>query len=69
MLTAQEFSGRWVVEPCAPGVPGGPSLATNLRYEIAAVPQLSISSALVAYVLRCGLPANLIAIARRAEQV
>jgi hypothetical protein len=65
----QEFSGRWVVEPCAPGVPGGPSLATNLRYEIAAVPQLSISSALVAYVLRCGLPANLTAIARRAEQV
>ena len=58
-----------MVEPVAPGVPGGPSLATLLRYEISVVPKLSIPSALVAHVIRCGLPANLTAIARRAEQV
>lgn len=69
LSASQAFAGRWVVEPVAPGVAGGPSLATQLRYEIAVVPHLSIPSALVAHVVRCGLPANLIAIARRAEEV
>ena len=55
---------------CSPEpLEGGGSLSTVLRYEVAVVPHLSIPSAVVAHVVRCGLPANLTAVARRAEEV
>ena len=63
--SAQEFDGRWVVEPGSSG--GGP--VTTLRYEISVVPKFSIPSAALVHVIRSGLPANMQAIALRAEQV
>ena len=50
--------------------PGGSgnSPVTTLRYEIALVPKLSIPSAAIVHVVRSGLPANIKAIARRAEE-
>ena len=62
---AQEFDGRWVVEPGG----SGDAPVTTLRYEIALVPKLSIPSAAIVHVVRSGLPANIKAIARRAEEV
>ena len=50
-----------------PASPGGTS--TLLRYEVSLAPRLSLPSTIVTYVLRCGLPANINAMARRAEQV
>lgn len=64
----QEFSGQWVVEAEA-GPREGVSLATMLRYEISVVPKWSIPSTIVSHVVRSGLPANIAAIATRAEQV
>ena len=61
----QEFSGRWVVEPGG----SGDAPITTLRYEISLVPKLSIPSAALVYVVRSGLPANMRAVARRAEEV
>ena len=61
----QEFDGRWVVEPGGSGA----APVTTLRYEIALVPKLSIPSAAIVHVVRSGLPANIKAIARRAEEV
>ena len=60
----QEYSGKWTVEadPMA-------SLSTLLRYEITIVPKLSIPSALVSCIVKAGLPANIMALAKRAEQV
>jgi len=62
---AQEFDGRWVVEPGG----SGDTPVTTLRYEITLVPKLSIPSAAIVHVVRSGLPANIKAIARRAEEV
>ena len=61
----KEFDGRWVVEPGG----SGDTPVTTLRYEIALVPKLSIPSAAIVHVVRSGLPANIKAIARRAEEV
>ena len=61
----QEFGGRWVVEPGGSG--GAP--VTTLRYEISLVPKLSIPSAALVHVIRSGLPANMQAVALRAEEV
>ena len=64
VLVVQEYSGKWTVEadPMA-------SLSTLLRYEITIVPKLSIPSALVSCIVKAGLPANIMALAKRAEQV
>lgn len=64
----QEFSGRWVVEP-DPAVRDGLQLATVLRYELSLVPRWPLPPALVTHVVQAGLPANIRAVARRAEQV
>ena len=64
----QEFSGKWILEP-DPSVRDGQSLATILKYEATIVPHWNLPSTLVAAVIRCGLPANLQAIVKRAEQV
>ena len=60
----QEYSGSWVVEP-------DPSAHTTtlLKYEISLQPKLSIPSAIVTCVVKAGLPANMTAMAKRAEQV
>lgn len=60
----QEYSGSWVVEP-------DPSAHTTtlLKYEISLQPKLSIPSAIVTCVVKAGLPANMMAVAKRAEQV
>lgn len=60
----QEYSGSWVVEP-------DPSAHTTtlLKYEISLQPKLSIPSAIVTCVVKAGLPANMHAMAKRAEQV
>lgn len=60
----EEYSGKWTVEadPMA-------SLSTLLRYEITIVPKLSIPSALVSCIVKAGLPANIMALAKRAEQL
>lgn len=66
---AQEFSGQWTVEP-DPTVRDGRSLGTTkLRYEISVVPKWSIPSTLVSHIVKAGLPANICAIAERAEEV
>ena len=59
----QEYSGSWVVEP-------DPSAHTTtlLKYEISLQPKLSIPSAIVTCVVKAGLPANMMAMAKRAEQ-
>ena len=64
----QEFSGRWVLEP-DPTVQDGVSRATVLRYEVSIVPKWSLPSTIITTVVRCGLPANVRAVAARAEQV
>lgn len=65
----QELSGAWVVEP-DPGVRDGKSLgATRLRYEISVAPKWAIPASLVSALVRAGLPANICAVAERAEQV
>lgn len=60
----QEYSGSWVVEtdPAA-------HTSTLLKYEISLQPKLSIPSAIVTCVVKAGLPANMMAMAKRAEQV
>ena len=69
MLAAQELSGSWVVEP-NPGVRDGKSLgATRLRYEVSVAPKWAIPASLVSALVRAGLPANICAVAERAEQV
>lgn len=42
---------------------------TLLKYEISLQPKLSIPSAIVTCVVKAGLPANMTAMAKRAEQV
>jgi hypothetical protein len=64
---AQEFTGKWVVEP-NPGVSEA-KMATVLRYEIYIVPKWSIPSTIVTSVVKAGLPSNIRAIADRAELV
>lgn len=65
----QEFAGQWVVEP-DPSVRDGRSLgATKLRYEISVVPNWPIPSSVVSHLVKAGLPANITAIAERAEEV
>eukprot|EP00884_Botryococcus_braunii_P019796 jgi/Botrbrau1/64/Bobra.0022s0057.1 len=63
----EEFTGQWVVEP-NPAVTEA-KMATVLRYEIYIVPKWSIPSTIVTSVVKAGLPANIRAIADRAEQV
>ena len=41
---------------------------TLLKYEISLEPKLSIPSAIVTCVVKAGLPANMMAMAKRAEQ-
>ena len=67
-LCRQEFSGRWVVEP-DPAVRDSLQFATVLRYELSLVPRWPLPPALVTHVVQAGLPANIRAVARRAEQV
>ncbi len=65
----QEFAGKWVVEP-DPAVRDGRSLgATKLRYEISVVPKWPIPNTVVSHLVKAGLPANITAIAERAEEV
>lgn len=61
ILCLQELSGRWVVEPCG--------MATMLRYDLTLAPKLAVPATLVNHVVRAGLPANILALAQRAEQV
>ena len=42
---------------------------TLLKYEISLQPQMSIPSAIVTCVVKAGLPANIMAMAKRAEKV
>lgn len=42
---------------------------TKLRYEISVAPKWSIPSTLISQVVKSGLPANICAIAERAEEV
>ena len=67
-MAAQQFSGRWILDP-DPSVQNGLSLATVLRYEVSIVPKWSLPSTIITTIVRCGLPANVRAIATRAEQV
>ena len=67
-LALQELSGRWVVEP-NPRVRDSASISTLLQYELHVLPRWSLPSTLVSCVVRAGLPANVRAIAARAEQV
>ncbi|KAL4445809.1 hypothetical protein ABPG77_009008 [Micractinium sp. CCAP 211/92] len=62
----QEMSGRWVVEPDPSSAVG---MATLLRFDICVRPKITLPSAIVSYVVRAGLPANIQAVARRAEEI
>lgn len=61
----QEFTGRWVLEP----VYEDEQEMCRLRYEISIVPKQYIPASIVRQVIKCGLPANLDALASRAERV
>lgn len=63
-MCLQEYSGSWVVEPDPIA-----QTSTLLKYEISLQPKLSIPSAIVTCVVKAGLPANMMAMAKRAEQV
>ena len=65
----QEFTGQWVVEPAARPANNNQHPASILRYEISIVPKLPVPPSIVSQVVKCGLPANLDAVASRAEQV
>ena len=62
-----ELTGRWVVYPDA----ADPSKASTLQYEIVFTPdpRAQIPSALAVFLLKQTLPANISALATRAEQV
>jgi hypothetical protein len=60
------MSGRWVVEPDPSSAVG---MATLLRFDVSVRPRVALPSAIVSYVVRAGLPANIQAVARRAEEV
>ncbi len=57
-----------MVEP-DPAVCDGLQFATILRYELSLVPRWPLPSALVTHVVQAGLPANIRAVALRAEEV
>ncbi len=57
-----------MVEP-DPAVRDSLQFATVLRYELSLVPRWPLPPALVTHVVQAGLPANIRAVARRAEQV
>jgi hypothetical protein len=59
-----ELAGRWVVEPDPSSAAG---TATVLRYDICIQPRLNLPAAVVSYVVRAGLPANIKALVARAE--
>ncbi|KAK9813756.1 hypothetical protein WJX73_007148 [Symbiochloris irregularis] len=61
----QEFTGRWVLEP----VHEDDQELCQLRYEISIVPKQYIPASIVRQVIKCGLPANLDALASRAERI
>lgn len=63
----KELNGRWVVEP-SPGA-SSTGMATILRYDISIMPRFNLPSAIVSYIVRGGLPANIKAVAARAEKV
>lgn len=52
-----------------PAVRDGLQFATILRYELSLVPRWPLPSALVTHVVQAGLPANIRAVALRAEEV
>lgn len=62
----KELSGCWVVEP-DPSSSSGQS--SQLRYDILIVPQLPLPSSIVSYIVKAGLPANIKAVVKRAEQL
>lgn len=62
----KEMSGRWVVEPDPSSAVG---MATLLRFDITVQPKISLPSSVVSYVVRAGLPANIQAVSRRAEEI
>lgn len=61
------YEGCWVVEP-DPTVRRG-THATLLHYEATLQPKQNLPSAIVSHVLVAGLPANILAVARRAEEL
>lgn len=61
-----QLRGRWIVEPD----PSSPSpVACLLRYDLTIQPRLPLPAAIVSYVVRAGLPANIRALVVRAEQL
>lgn len=44
-------------------------MASMLRYDVTVVPKQAIPFTLVNHVVRAGLPANILAVTQRAEQV
>lgn len=61
----QEFTGQWVVEPAT----SNSGTECLLRYEISIAPKVPIPASVVTQIVKCGLPANLNAVANRAEGV
>ena len=62
----EEFYGRWIVES---DVSSAADRATFLRYDIVIKPKFNLPSRIVSYIVKAGLPANIRAIADRAEMV
>ncbi len=61
------YQGCWVVEP-DPSVRQG-THATLLHFEATLQPKQNLPSTIVSHVLVAGLPANILAVARRAEEL
>lgn len=62
----KQLSGRWIVEPDPSSAAG---MSSILRYEVSLQPDLPLPNSIVSYVVRAGLPANIKAVAQRAEAV
>jgi ribosome-associated toxin RatA of RatAB toxin-antitoxin module len=65
----KELNGRWIVQPNPSSSSGSRGQSCLLRYDISLSPRLSLPATIVSYIVKAGLPANINAVIRRAEQL
>lgn len=65
----KELNGRWTVQPNPSSSSGSRGQSCLLRYDISLSPRLPLPATIVSYIVKAGLPANINAVIRRAEQL
>lgn len=65
----KELNGRWIVQPNPSSSSGSRGQSCLLRYDISLSPRLPLPATIVSYIVKAGLPANINAVIRRAEQL